>query len=174
MENVFGGMTLGVQEQRGLSGVSPLKDYSLFDNDSEDSDQDEFEPITLTRISIDDNTKPKAFCFLSGDELLCEVDGDAKVFCVRLCKTSEPEILITTIQDSRMKKVQVQENDLLVVVIGKTGEGNIAEFMKKKLLEESIKGNVQRKLSKEIGEYLETREKDVKATIIVAKISREI
>jgi len=156
-----------------LPGESFIRDCSLFGNESEDSDFDELELITKdfplaenTKLPVAPN-KTKAFCFLRGEELVCEADGEAEVLCLRLCKASEPKILISIKKniEGEMERIRVKENDILIMIEGKICEEGVIETIKKS-------NKSSKKPIKEVVNYLESTNK--KATIIVARISRRI
>jgi len=163
---------LGIQDQKllGAAGASPLKDYSLFGNDSEDSDAEELVSLP-PKTPVNPTTKFRALCFLNGEEILYEVEGEAQILCLRLSETSEPKILSSTIQDPRIKRVEVRENDLVVMMVGKTNE---EELVKKTVMGKKLKSGITRKLSKEIANNIEVSDKNARVIIIVAKISKGI
>jgi hypothetical protein len=163
---------LGVQDQKplGTVGVSPLKDYSLFGNDSEDSDPEELVHLP-PKAPVSSTTKPRALCFLNGEEVVYEAEGEAQIMCLRLNEASEPKILSSTMQDPRMRRVEIKENDLVVMIVGKTNE---EELVKKAMMGKKLRSGITRKLSKELSNNIEARDKNARVTIIVAKISRGI
>eukprot|EP00826_Nyctotherus_ovalis_P036220 TRINITY_DN3197_c0_g2_i1.p1 TRINITY_DN3197_c0_g2~~TRINITY_DN3197_c0_g2_i1.p1 ORF type:complete len:171 (-),score=55.94 TRINITY_DN3197_c0_g2_i1:176-688(-) len=169
------GGCMETQEQR----AGPLRDYSLFGNDSDDSDLDELEAVVKgipESAQVSASGKSKALCALSGEELYCEASGEAEIVCVRLGEGLEPKIVASIVQDSRekSKKVQVQENDLLVVIVGKACTEGIIELIKKTTKEKATRSGLAKRVAEELGECLEGVEKSARMTIIAAKISREI
>lgn len=176
---ILGSYDVEDKRQGEFSGTSPAKDSSLFGNES-DSDIDDLE--LMLRDSAGGSAKvlgpdkARALCFLNGEELLCEVEGNACVLCLRLAENAKPKILISIIQDSREKsgKVKVRENDLVVTVAGKICGKGLGEFLGRALEKKVVGNSLTRGLSREIGEYIETRGKDAKAIVVVAKISKEL
>lgn len=172
----------GIEEQRMLGVLNPLRDCSLFGNDSDDSELDELDiitkdfdlsPIETAKAPVN-KTKTKAYCFLNDAELVCEVEGEVCAFCLRSFGTSEPKITVAIMQDSRerLRKVEVQENDLLFIIAGKACEEGVMEIIKKAVKEKGLGKNITRKVSKKIADYLEPKNKN--SIIMIAKISREI
>eukprot|EP00826_Nyctotherus_ovalis_P066891 TRINITY_DN9940_c0_g2_i3.p1 TRINITY_DN9940_c0_g2~~TRINITY_DN9940_c0_g2_i3.p1 ORF type:complete len:245 (+),score=47.61 TRINITY_DN9940_c0_g2_i3:478-1212(+) len=177
--DILGSYDVEDKKRAEFSGMSPVKDCSLFGNES-DSDVDDLEQILKDSagksMKSSGSDKAGALCFLNGEELLCEAEGDAGVLCLRPAENSGPEILISVMQDSRERsgKVRVRENDLVVIVAGRICGKGLKEFIGKVLERKTVSDSLTRELSKEIGEYIEMREKEVKAIVVVTKISKEL
>lgn len=164
--------------------IGPLKDYSLFGNDSDCSDLDELEVMSKglnipnkeiakdTGKEVDKAKDSKVLCLLDGEDLLCEVNGESNLLCLRLNEGSDLQILLNVVKDlqGEAKKLKVQEGDLLVITAGKMDGEDLFELLKKTIKKTEVKHISPSKLSKEIVGEVEKTIKDSRITVIIAKI----
>lgn len=180
----YGPISCDTQNQRMLPATSPLKDRSLFGNDSDDSDIDELELMSRVLNFLPKETavgesgkgkEPRSLCYLSGEELLYEGNGEVAFFCLRACKDSDPVILTKIAKSSKeeIRKIRVQENDLVVMMAGRICEEEILEVVKRLIKGKAGRNVLPREFLKEATEELESRSKEV-LILIVAKISKAI
>jgi len=146
----------------------PLKDESLFGNDSDCSEFDEIskeETIAMKEIGT--------FCVLSGDNLVCKVKGNTNVFCLRLLENDDIKIILSitsTLQEIH-KKVKIEENDILLVIAAKIKEEKVLELVKRLVEKKNPREVPIRNYSKKIAEYLE---KETNTMVIAARILKGI
>lgn len=169
-------LSVGVGEDAGewqevfpSESLTPLRDYSLFGNNSDRSELDEISK----QVPANGLNNKRTFCSLDGENLLCEAKGRAKVFCLRFTENSDVDIVaaVTHELEETPKRVKIKENDILVVVTADVSEAEVIGVVKATVDRKNPREIPVRHYSKDIAEYLK---KEANAIVIAARILKGI
>ena len=153
-----------------------LNDYILFGNDSDCSDFEDIEAISKDLNMVPSKPISKrlpneitaAICFLKKEELICELNGNVSIFCIRRFETGL-SILLSTYGKNSIK-LQVKEGDVVIIITKEVTKAEVYETFKKsmnKITEEKI-------MKYFINEIITKFNNEINMTVITAKIMKRI
>lgn len=154
--------------------TNKIKDHDLFGNDSNSSDMD---------IDVDSDSNIfediiegdfAALCVLNCENLTCKINGDNSIFCIRPSPIMGESSLLLKLGNSKenIKKLKMQENDLVIIITGSVNEKRILDIVKKCPNDEE--GICINQLTKRISGNLELSEDNSEVVIIASKVKRKI